>query len=150
MGYPVPAAAGHDAAQGAARNASRTRSDSMTGFLLRALISAIGLWLATMWVTGGHLRRPGTLLLPAVLLGVVNAVVRPIVFILTLPITLLTLGLFLLVLNAAMVALVAAILPGFHLAGFRAALLTAIIVWLTGWLGSALIGQRGVERLARR
>src|SRR5882762_2512881 len=152
MGYPVPAAAhrlaaGHDPAQGAARESSRTRSDSMTGFLLRAVISAIGLWLATVWVTGVHIRGPGTLLLAAVLLGVVNAVVRPVVFILTLPITLLTLGLFLLVLNAAMVAPIA---PGFHLAGFRAALLTAIIVWLTGWIGSALIGHRGIERFERR
>ena len=122
----------------------------MRGFLLRAVIAAIGLWLATVWVPGVHMRSVGTLLLAAVLLGVVNAIVRPIAFILTLPLTILTLGLFLLVLNAAMVALVAAMLPGFHLAGFRAALLTAIIVWLTGWIGSALIGHRGIERFKRR
>lgn len=122
----------------------------MRGFLLRAVIAAIGLWLATVWVPGVHMRSVGTLLLAAVLLGVVNAIVRPIAFILTLPLTILTLGLFLLVLNAAMVALVAAMLPGFHLAGFRAALLTAIIVWLTGWIGSALIGHHGFERYARR
>jgi putative membrane protein len=122
----------------------------MTGFLLRAVIAAIGLWLATVWVPGVHMRSVGTLLLAAVLLGVVNAIVRPIAFVLTLPLTILTLGLFLLVLNAAMVALVAALLPGFHLAGFRAALLTAIIVWLTGWIGSALIGHRGIERFERR
>ena len=67
----------------------------MTGFLLRALISAIGLWLASVWVTGVRIHGPGTLLLAAVLLGVVNAVVRPIAFILTLPLTILTLGLFL-------------------------------------------------------
>jgi putative membrane protein len=122
----------------------------MTGFLLRALLSAVGLWLASVWVAGVRIHGPGTLLLAAVLLGVVNAVVRPIAFILTLPLTILTLGLFLLVLNAAMVALVAALLPGFHLAGFRAALLTAIILWLTGWIGSALIGHRGIERYVRR
>ncbi|HEY0767582.1 MAG TPA: phage holin family protein [Steroidobacteraceae bacterium] len=122
----------------------------MTGFLLRALLTALGLWLATVWLSGVHFNSVGTLLLAGVLLGVVNAIVRPIVFILTLPITILTLGLFLLVLNAAMVSLVAAILPGFHLAGFRAALLTAIIVWLTGWVGSALIGHRGFERYPRR
>ncbi len=122
----------------------------MRGFLLRAVIAAIGLWLATVWVPGVHMRSVGTLLLAAVLLGVVNAIVRPIALILTLPLTILTLGLFLLVLNAAMVALVAAMLPGFHLAGFRAALLTAIIVWLTGWIGSALIGHRGIERFKRR
>ena len=122
----------------------------MTGFLLRALLAALGLWLATVWVAGVHINNSTTLLLAGLLLGVVNAIVRPIAFILTLPITILTLGLFLFVLNAAMVALVSAMLPGFHLAGFRAALLTAIIVWLTGWVGSALIGHRGIERYSRR
>ena len=122
----------------------------MMGFLLRAVISAIGLWLATQWVTGVHVDSVGTLILAGLLLGVVNAIVRPIAFILTLPITILTLGLFLLVLNAAMVWLVAAILPGFHAPWFTPAFLTSIIVWLTGWVGSWLIGQRGFERYARR
>lgn len=122
----------------------------MTGFLLRALLSAVGLWLASQWVPGVHIHSSGALILSALLLGVVNAIVRPIVFILTLPITILTLGLFLFVLNAAMVALVAWIVPGFHLDGFKAALLTAIIVWITGWIGSGLIGHRGFERYARR
>ncbi len=122
----------------------------MTGFVLRAAITAIGLWIATRWVPGVRIDSPTTLLLAAVLLGVVNAIVRPILFILTLPLTLITLGLFLLVLNAAMVALVAWILPGFHLSGFRSALLTWIIVWITGWIGNSLIGHRGIERYARR
>jgi putative membrane protein len=122
----------------------------MRGFLLRAVITALGLWLASEWVSGVQIHGPGTLILAALLLGVVNAVVRPVAFILTLPLTLLTLGLFLLVLNAAMVALVATILPGFHLGSFRAALLTWIIVWLTGWVASALIGHRGIERFERR
>ena len=123
----------------------------MTGFLLRALLSACGLWLASRWVPGVHISGVSTLLLAGLLLGVVNALVRPIIFILTLPLTILTLGLFLLVLNAGMVALVAWLLPGFHLyGGFRAALFTSIIVWLTGWLGSALIGHRGFERFPRR
>ncbi|HTC15067.1 MAG TPA: phage holin family protein [Steroidobacteraceae bacterium] len=122
----------------------------MMGFLLRAVITAIGLWLATQWVSGVHINSTTTLILAGVLLGVVNAIVRPIAFILTLPITLLTLGLFLLVLNAAMIALVAWMLPGFHLDSFKAALLTAIIVWLTGWVGSWLIGKRGFERYTRR
>lgn len=122
----------------------------MMGFLLRAVISAIGLWLATQWVAGVHVDSVGTLILAGVLLGVVNAIVRPIAFILTLPITILTLGLFLFVLNAAMVWLVAAILPGFHAPWFVPAFLTSIIVWLTGWVGSWLIGHRGFERYARR
>ena len=122
----------------------------MRGFLLRAVITALGLWLASAWVSGVRIHGTGTLVLAALLLGVVNAVVRPIAFVLTLPLTVLTLGLFLLVLNAAMVALVAAILPGFHLGSFRAALFTWIIVWLTGWVASALIGHQGIERLERR
>jgi putative membrane protein len=122
----------------------------MTGFLLRALLAAFGLYLATRWVPGVRIANLETLLLAGLLLGVVNAIVRPIAFILTLPLTILTLGLFLLVLNAAMVALVAWLLPGFHLyGGFRAALFTWIIVWITGWLGSALIGHRGFERYPR-
>jgi putative membrane protein len=127
----------------------------MMGFVLRALISAFGLWLASQWVPGvyfrstGTLSATGTLILAGLLLGIVNAIVRPIAFVLTLPLTILTLGLFLLVLNAGMVALVAWILPGFHIRDFTAALLTWIIVWLTGWVGSALIGHRGIERYVR-
>ncbi|HET9391227.1 MAG TPA: phage holin family protein [Steroidobacteraceae bacterium] len=116
----------------------------MTGFVLRAVISALGLWLATRLVSGIRIDDAESLVLAGLLLGVVNAVVRPIAIILTLPITILTLGLFLLVVNTAMVALVAGILPGFHITGgFRAAFLTALIVGLTGWLGSYLIGPRG-------
>jgi len=123
----------------------------MTGFLLRAVIAAIGLWIASRYVPGVHIDNVETLLLAGLLLGVVNAIVRPIAFILTLPITVLTLGLFLLVLNAAMVALVAWILPGFHLhGGLKAALLTWLIVWMTGLVGSLLIGHQGFERFRQR
>ena len=122
----------------------------MMGFLLRAVISAIGLWLATQWVTGVHYDSVGALIGAGVVLGVVNAIIRPIAFILTLPVTILTLGLFLFVLNAAMVWLVGAILPGFHAPWFMPAFLTSLIVWITGWIGSWLIGQRGFERYARR
>lgn len=121
----------------------------MMGFILRAVITAAGLWIATQWVPGVHIDSASTLLIAGLLLGVVNAIVRPIAFILTLPITLLTLGLFLLILNAAMVALVAWMLPSFHLDGFKAAFLTAIIVWLVGWVGSWFIGKRGFEKYQR-
>ncbi|HET9108755.1 MAG TPA: phage holin family protein [Steroidobacteraceae bacterium] len=116
----------------------------MTGFVLRALISALGLWVATRWVPGIRIDNAGTLVLAGLLLGLVNAVVRPILVILTLPITILSLGFFLLIVNTAMVALVAWMLPGFHIyGGFWSAFVTALIVWLTGWLGSWLIGPRG-------
>jgi putative membrane protein len=116
----------------------------MIGFILRALITAIGLWIATRWVSGIRIDDPTTLVLAGVLLGVVNAVVRPIAVVLTFPITILTLGFFLLVVNTGMIALVAAILPGFHIwGGFWSAFLTALIVGITSWLGSWLIGSRG-------
>lgn len=115
----------------------------MPGFLVRTLISGVGLWIASRLVPGIRFDDPGSLILAALLLGIINAVVRPIAIILTLPITILTLGLFLLIINAAMVALVAGLLPGFHVRGFGAAFLTALIVWLTGWVGSWLIGSRG-------
>jgi putative membrane protein len=116
----------------------------VTGFVLRALISAVGLWIATVWVTGIRIDNAGTLVLAGLLLGVVNAIVRPVLVILTLPITILSLGFFLLVVNTAMVALVASMLPGFHIpGGFWSAFATALIVWITGWLDSWLIGPRG-------
>lgn len=116
----------------------------MTGFVLRALISAIGFWIATRWVSGIRIDNAGTLVLAGLLLGAVNAIVRPILIVLTLPITILSLGLFLLVVNAAMVALVAWMLPGFHIyGGFWSAFATALIVWVTGSLATWLIGPRG-------
>ena len=122
----------------------------MVGFVLRGVIAALGLWLATRWVPGISIDSATTLLLAGLLLGVVNAFVRPVVTILTLPITLITLGLFLLVINAGMVGLVAAMLSGFHVQNFGAALLTAIIVTLTGWVGSWFIGSGlRLERMKR-
>jgi putative membrane protein len=116
----------------------------MTGFVLRALITAIGLWIATYWVSGIHIDDATTLVLAGALLGIINAIVRPIAIVLTLPITILSLGFFLLVVNAGMVALVAGILPGFHIpGGFWSAFGTALIVSITGWIGSWLIGSRG-------
>lgn len=121
----------------------------MLGFLLRTLITAAGLWIASRVVDGFVISTPGTLLIAGLLLGVINAIVRPIAIVLTLPLTLVTLGLFLLVVNAAMVALVAWILPGFEVAGFWAAFLGALIVTVTGWIGSAFVGKKGLERLKR-
>lgn len=110
----------------------------MAYFILRVLIAALGLWLATEWVPCITVSAPTTLILAALLLGVVNAIVRPIVVLLTLPATLLTLGLFLLVINAAMLGLVAAFLPGFSISSFWAAFLAAILVSLVSWIGAAL------------
>ena len=115
----------------------------MAGFLLRLLVVALGLWLASELVPGIEVHGLWTLLGAALLLGIVNAVVRPLLVILTLPITLLTLGLFLLVINAAMLGLVAWMFDGFSIAGFWPALFGSIVVGLTGWFASWFIGPRG-------
>lgn len=115
----------------------------MVGFLLRAAIAALGLWVASQLLDGLHFATPSKLLLAAVLLGIVNAFVRPLAFILTLPITIVTLGLFLLVLNAGMVALVAWLVPGFQVAGFWTAVGAALIVSLVSWAASSIIGSNG-------
>jgi putative membrane protein len=83
------------------------------------------------------------LILAGVLLGVANSIVRPIAIVLTLPVTIATLGLFLLVINAGMVALVAWLLPGMHVAGFWAAFWTSVIVSLVSMVGSWFVGPRG-------
>ena len=117
----------------------------MTRFILRTLIAALGLWLATEWIDGISVSSPTTLILAALLLGVVNAIIKPIAILLTLPFTLLTLGLFLLVVNAAMLGLVAAFLPGMGIRSFGAAFLAAIVVSIVSWIGNAMFqpGKRG-------
>jgi len=121
----------------------------MIGFVFRAVIAAVGLWISTRFISGIQIDTPTTLVLAGVLLGVVNAIVRPIAIILTLPITLLTLGLFLLVVNAGMLGLVAYLLPGFRIASFGTAFLAAIIVTITGWIGNSLIGSQGKVEVLR-
>lgn len=115
----------------------------MTGFLIRTGIAAAGLWLAAALLSGIHIEGTGTLVWAALLLGVVNALVRPILIVLTLPFTILTLGLFLLVINAAMLSLVAALLDAFTVHGFGSALLGSMIVSFTSWLASWYVGPRG-------
>ena len=110
----------------------------MAGFILRGVIAALGLWAATELFDGFHIDSALTLVLAGLLLGVVNAIVRPFALLISLPALLLTLGLFLLVVNAAMLGLVAAFLPGFSIAGFWPAFWAAIIVSLVSWLGAAL------------
>jgi len=123
----------------------------MLGFLIRAALVALGLWLATAWVNGVSIDTPSTLILAGILLGVVNSIIRPIAILLTLPMTILTLGLFLLVINAGMVALVAWILPGMHVTSFGAAFWTSILVSLVSFVGSWFVGGKGrVEVISRR
>ena len=119
----------------------------MKGFLTRLLITALGLFAASRLVPGIRFDGWGSLVVAALLLGIVNAVVRPVLLILTLPITLVTLGLFILVINGISLALVAWLMPGFTVSGLWAATLGALVVGVTSWLASSFVGSSGrIER----
>ena len=122
----------------------------MKGFLFRLLITAFGLWAAATIVPGVEITGWRALLVSALLLGLVNAVIRPIILILTLPLTVLTLGLFILVVNGISLGIVAWLVPGFHLAGLLSATLGACVVGITGWLASAFVGGSGRIEPIRR
>jgi putative membrane protein len=115
----------------------------MPGFLIRLFVTALALGIASAIVPGINITGFWTLLGAAFLLGLANAVIRPILIILTLPITLLTLGLFLWVINAAMLGLVAAMLDGFAISGFFSALLASLVVSLVSWMASWYVGPTG-------
>ncbi len=109
------------------------------GFLAHFVITAFALWAATQLVSGIAVRGLPSLLLAALIFGLVNAVVRPVLVLLSLPLTILTLGLFLLVINAAMLGLTAALLPGFRVDGFGPAVLGSIVVSLVSWAAARLL-----------
>jgi len=103
----------------------------------------LGLYLASALLPGVSISGAWSFILAALLLGLVNGLVRPVAFLLTLPLTVVTLGLFLFVLNAAMFGLVAAMLDDFSVGGFWSALFGAIIVSLTSTIASWYIGPQG-------
>jgi putative membrane protein len=122
----------------------------MIGFLIRAAVVALGLWVASRIVPGVAFSSGESLIWAAILLGIVNAIVRPVLVFFTFPITLLTLGLFLLVINGLMVELVAHFLKGFEVDGLWPAILTSLVVSLTSWVMSSFVGSAGFEVVAVR
>lgn len=110
--------------------------------IVRLLLSACGLGLADYLLDGIRFDHFSTLFWAALLLGVANSIVKPILIFFTLPITLLTLGFFLLVINAAILGLVAALLSSFHVSGFWSALAAWFIVALTQAVGSVLLKSK--------
>jgi len=114
----------------------------MTGFLLRFVITGLGLWLADLLIDGIVIHSTGTLILAAIVLGILNAIVRPVLFFLTLPLTIVTLGIFILVLNASMFGLAAAFFAGFQVASFWSALGGALVVSVISWMASWFIDQK--------
>ena len=115
----------------------------MQGIFIRTLITMLGLFLASRLLPGVWIEGTGNFILAAFLLGLVNAVVRPLVFVMTLPLTVVTLGLFIFILNAAMFGLVAAMLDNFQVAGFWSALFGAVIDSITSTVASWYVGPDG-------
>ncbi len=103
----------------------------------------LGLFLASALIPGVEIAGTGTYILAALLLGLVNGFIRPIAVLLTLPLTIVTLGLFVLVINAAMFGLVAAMLDNFAVSGLFSAMFGALVVGITSTIASWYIGPKG-------
>jgi len=113
--------------------------------LLTWVINALALLIITYLVPSIHIRSFGTALIVALVLGLIYAVIRPVLIILTLPVTIVTLGLFILIVNALCFWLAASLLKGFEVSGFWAAFFGSILYSIVSWLLSALIfGNRNL------
>ena len=108
-------------------------------FLLRLLLNAVAVFLAAQLIPGIGIASPGAALAAGIVLGLVNAIIRPVLILLTLPATVLTLGLFIFVVNAICLALAAWFVPGFTISGFWAALFGALVISVISWLLSVIL-----------
>jgi putative membrane protein len=113
------------------------------GFLARVLVNALAIYLAAAIVPGVEITGVLAALVAGLVFGLVNAFVRPVLLVLTLPLTLLTLGLFLFVLNAFCFWLTSAVVKGFDVHGFWAALFGALLVSVVSWILTAFLSDRG-------
>jgi putative membrane protein len=121
----------------------------MKGVLLRWFVLTIAVLTACWFLDGIRMNGIFSALLAAALLGILNAVFRPILILLTLPVNILTLGLFTFVINAVMLMIVSAVIPGFDIRGFWTAVLGALIISAASGLLNLFIGGKGrVERMA--
>ena len=121
------------------------------GFLVRVLVNAFAIYLVAQIVPGIEVRSILTALGAGLVLGLINAIVRPLLIVLTLPVTLITLGLFLFVLNGLCLWLTSQLVKGFEVRGFWAAVFGALLVSLVSWTLSAFVSDRGrIVLLTRR
>ena len=109
----------------------------MKEFLLRWFVTTVSVLGATWLIPGLRCDTPGALLGAALLLGIINALVRPVLLLLSLPFIIVTMGLFILVINALLVLFVSKVIPGFHVAGFWTALFSGIVIGLFNWILSS-------------
>jgi putative membrane protein len=112
-----------------------------SGFLVHTLVVAVSVWVATRVVSGVFAENLFSLAIMAVVLGLVNAIIRPILLVLTLPLTVLTLGLFYFVVNGIAFNMAAALVPGFHVANLWTGILAALVVSVVSWLIGLLTGK---------
>lgn len=117
--------------------------ENLTIFLLHWAITALSLWIASRIFGGFKFDKPSSLIIAALLLGFANAIVKPLLIVLTFPLTLLTFGLFILVINALMILLVARIVPGFKVSGFWTAFFASILVSVLSIVLGALASDIG-------
>lgn len=115
-------------------------------FLVRVILNGLALVIAAYFVPGLHLAGVPAALVAGLILGFVNATVRPVLLVLTLPATLLTLGLFIFVVNAACLGLTAALVPGFDIDTWGAALIGAIVVTIVSWILNGLVLSRNDDK----
>jgi putative membrane protein len=119
-------------------------------FLIRLLlawgINAAALWVADALFSGVRIHGWWAYIIGAAVLGIANTVIKPVLALITLPLIILTLGLFLLVINIAMVALAEWIAPNFSIDGFWSYVGTVVIVWLVNWVGHTLVDELGESR----
>jgi putative membrane protein len=119
-------------------------------FLARLLLNALAIMVAAWLVPGLILSGGISALLAGLVLGIVNTLVKPVLLLLTLPFTLLTLGLFIFVVNAICLGLTAAVLPGFDIDGFGSAFLGAIVVSVVSWILNGLLLPSETPRQVER
>jgi len=133
-----------EARREAKRRADHRGGKAMPGILIRWFVTTLAILAVPYVISGVRVEGFGAALLVAAILGILNALIRPILILLTLPLTIVTLGLFILVINALLFELAAAIVPGVHIASFWSALFASIVVSLVSWiLNSAIAGGAG-------
>ncbi len=115
----------------------------MKGILIRWLILTAAVLVAAYLVSGIHVGNFFSALAAAAVLGILNALLRPVLVILTLPITVLSLGLFLFVINALLLLMASGVVGSFHVAGFGSALLGSLVISIVGWLLNSFVSDRG-------
>jgi putative membrane protein len=120
--------------------------NSPVRFLIRLVVNGVAVMVAAYLIPGLHVATTASAFIAGIVLGLVNAIVRPLLIVLTLPFTLLTLGLFIFVVNAICLALVAWMVPGFTISGFWAALFGALVISVVSWLLSGILFEQDAGR----